>query len=130
MPKIIEFAKKIGADLGIQNFLPYRFGKNPVKSIDFDKFFDKLRGWEKKYNLKLIKTESDFNITKTKPLPKPFKKGDIIKAQIACQGRFKGERIAISDNRSISIPHYHKEAPQIKLRITRSKHNIFIGEPV
>ena len=129
MPKIIEFAKKIGAELGIQNFLTYRFGRNPVKPIGFDDFFKQLKQWEKKYDIKLIKSESDFNIQKTKELPKPFKKKEIIKAQIACQGRFKSEKIAISNNRTISIPNCYKEG-NVKLRITRTKHNIFIGELV
>ena len=49
MPKIIEFAKELGADIGIQNFLPYRFGRNPTKPMPFSGFYNRLREWEEKY---------------------------------------------------------------------------------
>ncbi len=127
IPKIIEFAKKTKADIGIQNFLNYRLGRNPVKQIEFNKFYSKLKEWEKTYKIKLIKSIYDFNITKTKPLQKPFKKGDIIEAEIICKGRLKDEKIAIAKQRAISIPNCYKEKGKVRLRITRSKHNIFIG---
>ncbi len=127
MPKIIEFAKEIGADVGIQNFLPYRFGRNPVKPIAFDKFYETLKEWQENTKVKLIKSEKDFNIIKTKALPKPFKKGDIIEAEIICPGRLKNEKIAIAEQRTISIPNCHKDKGKVKLKITRTKHNIFIG---
>ncbi len=127
MPKIIEFAKEIGADIGIQNFLPYKMGRNPVKPIAFDKFYSKLKEWQDKYKIKLIKSIEDFNITKTKSLSKPFKKGDIIEAEIICPGRLRNERIAVAKDRTISIPNCHKDKGKIRLRITRTKHNIFIG---
>jgi uncharacterized Fe-S cluster-containing radical SAM superfamily enzyme len=127
IPKIIEFAKQIGADIGIQNFLNYRLGRNPVKQIEFNKFYNKLKTWEKTYKIKLIKSINDFNIIKTKQLPKPFKKGDIIEAEIVCKGRLRNEKIVIAKQRSISIPNCYKEKGKVRLRITRSKHNIFIG---
>jgi len=130
IPKIIEFAKKIKADIGIQNFLNYKFGKNPVKQIKFNLFYNKLKKWENKYKIKLIKSIEDFNIIKTKPLPKPFKKGDVIEAEIICQGRLKNEKIAMAKNRTISIPNCYKEKGKIRLKITRTKHNIFIGTPI
>lgn len=129
MPKIIEFSGKLKADIGIQNFLNYRYGKNPVKQLNFNVFYEKLRKLEKKYNVKLIKTMKDFDIKKTKELPKPFRKGDIIKAGIAASGRFKGEKIAVSKQRNISIPNCYKEGT-VKIHITRTKHNIFIGNLV
>ena len=124
--KIIKFAKEIKADLGIQNFLNYKFGKNPVKEASFDKFYEILGNLEKKHNVKLIKSEQDFNIIKTKELPKPFRKGDVIRADIACPGRLKNEKIAVSSNRTISVPNCYKIG-SVRLKITRDKHNIFVG---
>jgi len=144
--KIIEFARDNKADIGIQNFLTYKMGRNPVKPMPFDKFYKALKEWEKTYKIKLIKSEKDFNIIKTEPLKKPFKKGEIIEAEIVCPGRLKNEKIAVAKERTISIPNCYKDKGslnskssncyessirnKIKLKITRTKHNIFIGTPI
>ena len=130
MPKIIGFAKELKADIGIQNFLNYRLGRNPVKQMDFEIFYKKLEEWQEIYKIKLIKSEQDFNIIKTKALPKPFRKGEIIEAEVVCNGRLKNEKIAVANQRTISVPNCQKEKGKIKLKITRTKHNIFIGIPL
>jgi len=127
IPRLIEFSKDIGADIGIQNFLNYRFGKNPVNQMDFGNFYKKLKEWEAKFSVKLIKTAGDFSIEKAKELPKPFKKGEIIKTRIICPGRLRNEKIAVSRGRVITIPNCHEEGI-VKARITRTKHNIFLAE--
>ena len=132
--KLIEFAKKLksnrrGYFIGIQNFLNYRFGRNPCKQMSWDKFYLMMKDLEKKTNTKLILSPEDFNIQKTKKLPKPFKKGQIIKAEILCPGRLKNEMLAVASNRVISIPNCFKKGI-VKIRITRTKHNIFMGRLV
>ena len=132
--KLIEFAKKLksnrrGYFIGIQNFLNYRFGRNPCKQMSWDKFYLMMKDLEKKTNTKLILGPEDFNIQKTKKLPKPFKKGQIIKAEILCPGRLKNEMLAVASNRVISIPNCFKKGI-VKIRITRTKHNIFMGRLV
>ena len=132
--KLIEFAKKLksnrrGYFIGIQNFLNYRFGRNPCKQMSWDKFYLMMKDLEKKTNTKLIIGPEDFNIQKTKKLPKPFKKGQIIKAEILCPGRLKNEMLAVASNRVISIPTCFKKGI-VKIRITRTKHNIFMGRLV
>jgi uncharacterized Fe-S cluster-containing radical SAM superfamily enzyme len=130
MEKIVILAKKIKADIGIQNFMPYRLGRNPVKPITFDKFYKILEKLQNKHNIKLIKSVEDFNIVKTKELKKPFKKGEIIEAEIICNGRLKHEKIAVAKDRTISLPNCYKEKGKVKIKITRIKHNIFIGTPI
>lgn len=131
MKKLIEFAKKLksnrrGYFIGIQNFLNYRFGRNPCKQLSWDKFYLMMKDLEKKTNTKLILGPEDFNIQKTKKLPKPFKKGQIIKAEILCPGRLKNEMLVAASNRVISVPNCFKKGI-VKIRITRTKHNIFMG---
>ncbi|MBW2983746.1 radical SAM protein [Candidatus Woesearchaeota archaeon] len=130
LPKLAKFALEIGAGkncppIGIQNFLPYKFGRNPVKGLPMDTFYKKLKGMEKEYGIKLI-FEGWYGLKKTKPLPKPFEKGDIIKARIVCDGRLKNEKLAVSCDRVISVPNCNEQG-QVKLKITRTKHNIFVG---
>ncbi|MEK6808120.1 MAG: radical SAM protein, partial [Nanoarchaeota archaeon] len=56
--KIIEFSKSIcmeggNVKLGIQNFLSYRFGRNPVNEISWGEFYERLAGLEKVHNINL-----------------------------------------------------------------------------
>jgi uncharacterized Fe-S cluster-containing radical SAM superfamily enzyme len=126
MPKLVEFAKELGARIAIQNFLSYRFGRNPAKQLDWEDFFSKMRLLEQKYGVQLLFNETDFQIEKTKQLPKPFRKGQVVKAEIVCDGRLKGEKIAVALDRNISIPDCDKKGT-IRVKITREKHNIYFG---
>ncbi|MBI2650996.1 radical SAM protein [Candidatus Woesearchaeota archaeon] len=133
--KLAKFAQEIGAGkncpkIGIQNFMYYPFGRNPVKAVSMEIFYKKLHELEQQHGISLINKEYMFNIKKCKEMPKPFKKGDIIKAKIACHGRLSGERLAIAANRLISAPNCDKEEGFVKLKIKRTKHNIFLGELV
>ena len=129
---IIKFAKEIGAQAGIQNFLEYKKGRNPkgVVQKPWEDFYKMLQNLEKKLDFKLILSEKDFHVVKTKPLPKPFKKGDIVKAEIICSGRYPGELIANSGSRNITITGYEGNKKSVKARITGDKHNLFYGKAV
>ena len=131
--KLAKFAQEIGAGkrcpaIGIQNFLNYQFGRNPVKSVSMDVFYKKLRDLEQKHSIKLICDEVDFKIKKSSQLQKPFKKGDIVKAKLVCPGRLNNEMLAVAQNRVISVPNCYQQHGFIKLKIRRTKHNIFLGE--
>jgi uncharacterized Fe-S cluster-containing radical SAM superfamily enzyme len=131
--KLAKFAQKISAGkkcppIGIQNFLSYRFGRNPVKPVEMEVFYKKLQDLEKKHGIKLIPDESMFKIKKCRELQKPFKKGAIVKAELVCPGRLNKEMLAIASDRIISVPNCHKQEGSVKLKIKRSKHNIFLAE--
>ncbi|MEK6808336.1 MAG: radical SAM protein, partial [Nanoarchaeota archaeon] len=70
---------------------------------------------------------SEERLFESKELPKPFKKGWSIVVKIICDGRLKNEKLAVSCGRVISIPNCHKEKGDIKVKIVRDKHNIFVG---
>ncbi|MBW2996218.1 radical SAM protein [Candidatus Woesearchaeota archaeon] len=73
--KLIELSKKLSCKIGIQNFLNYKFGRNPVKQMPWQEFIDKMKALEEKYNAHLLfNFKEDFNIRQTKKLPKPFRK--------------------------------------------------------
>tara|TARA_Y100000310_G_scaffold241784_1_gene245888 strand:- start:55208 stop:56461 length:1254 start_codon:yes stop_codon:yes gene_type:complete len=142
--KLAKFAKEVGAGkncpgIGIQNFLHYRLGRNPVKGADMDVFYKKMRNLEQKHGIKLI-YEQGFKIKECKEYPKPFKKGDIVEAKLICPGRLNKEMLAVNcksdkllpanlpKNRLISVPNCYKQEGSVKLKIKRTKHNIFLGE--
>ncbi len=130
--KLAKFAQKIGAGkncpgIGIQSFLPYKFGRNPVKPMEMDTFTRKLRDLEKKHSIKLLYTQG-FNVKKCKEYPKPFKKREVVEANVVYPGRLNHEMLAAAKNRLISIPNCYQNEGLVKIRIKRAKHNIFLGE--
>lgn len=134
LPKLAKFAEEIGAGrncppIGVQNLLNYRFGRNPVQSAPLEEFYSKMRELEQKHNIKLIFDKEDFEVEDLPELPKPFKKGQIAEAEIVLPGRIGNEKLAAAENRLISVPNCHEEeGSKVRLRIKRTKHNIFLGE--
>lgn len=134
IPKLAKFAKEIGAGkncppIGVQNLLNYKFGRNPVKSAAMEEFYRKMTELEQKHNIKLIFDKEDFDVKDLPELTKPFKRGQIVKAEIVLPGRIGNEKLAMAEGRLISIPNCHsQEGSKVKIRIRRTKHNIFLGE--
>ena len=134
IPKLAKFAEEIGAgkncpSIGVQNMLNYKFGRNPVDSVTFEEFYKKMRELEQKHNIKLIFDKSAFNVEELPELPKPFRKGQVIEAELVLPGRIGSEKLAVAKSRLISVPSCYKEiGSKVKLRIKRTKHNIFLGE--
>jgi len=132
LDKIIEFTKSLKNErfqpkIFIQNFLNYRFGRNPAKQVSFEEFYEILKRLEQKHKVKLIIDQTDFNIVPTKTMPKPFKKDDIVQVEIVDKGRLKGEMIGVSNGRAISIFGADKKG-RATVKITRTKHNIFFAD--
>ena len=71
---VVKWAKDLNVKIGIQNFLPYKGGRNPVKGIPMSDFYKFLHSLEEKYNVNL--TEFDYKMVETKELPCSLKKGD------------------------------------------------------
>jgi uncharacterized Fe-S cluster-containing radical SAM superfamily enzyme len=126
IPKLVELGKKLGIRVAIQNFLGYKYGRNPAKTMEWEEFYKRLGELEKRYDAKLVFSEQDFLITKTEQLPRPFKKGQVVAADVVCDGRLFGEKIAVASGRTIAVPDCSKKG-RIRVRITRDKHNIFFG---
>lgn len=124
--ELIKFAKSMGAEIGIQKFISHKGGKKPSKEIEWDEFYKKIDELEKKYDVKLRYCEK---LEKTKELPMPFRKGDVVKARIVCEGRKKNERIAVAKDRSILVFGCDESiGREIKIRINDAKHNVFTAE--
>ena len=124
--ELVKFSKKLNCKMGIQNFLNYKHGRNPVKAMPWSEFYRKLKILEDKYEIKLI--DVCHNFIQTKSLPKPFKKDNIVEATIMVEGRIPKEKLAVAKDRVITVPNCNKSiGEKVKLKITRSKHNVFYG---
>ena len=140
----IEPLVKLCCDLkircGLQKFLNYVRGKNPVKADSWEKFYCMLKRYEKRYNVRLILDQKkDFGIHRTRRLIKPIKRSNVVKARIIAKGRyfnnwigyvfaendlFKGRLVEIINNKMKKI----RVGERVNIRITRDKHNIYFGE--
>ncbi len=129
MEPLIQFSKEAGCTaIKMQNFLVNKRGRNPVKELPWSSFEQQLRALEQKHGISLF-----FEMRKlpeTKELPRPFKKGQAVFANIAGKGRYKNEYVAVAENRSILVRSANMLdiGKTVKVKIQRSKHNIFIGE--
>jgi uncharacterized Fe-S cluster-containing radical SAM superfamily enzyme len=123
--KLIELSKKLSCKIAIQNFQTNKRGRNPTKQLSWDRFYSKLKSFEKGYNIELIPKKIPIN---TKEYKMPFNKGDIIKPEIILPGRYPNEKIAVSQDRSITVTDCYKNPSKIK--ITRSMHNIFYATSI
>ncbi|MBS3138762.1 radical SAM protein [Candidatus Woesearchaeota archaeon] len=134
--KVIEFAKTLPPKdypmVGIQNFLNYTTGRNPTKQLDWEPFMAMLRDLEKKTGMRLILDfKKDFHIDQTKQLPKPFKKGKSVFAKIVAPGRYPKTKLAVAGDRTITV--FDCDAlvgKEVKVKILRSKHNVYFGKEV
>jgi len=133
--KIIQFALDIGAGkkyppLGIQKYIPYKFGRKLKKTISFKDFYRKLEEWEKEYGVKLILKPEDFGMHKRKRYPAPIKKGDKYVAMVVAEGRMRGEMLAVVKNRVVTVRTDLKPGKFVKFQIVRAKDGIFLGEEI
>ncbi len=129
MIALIEFSKKIGAKIGIQNFLEYKKGRNPATQLPWEKFYELMRGWEEKTGAKLLMDKDDFRITETKKLPKPFRKNQTINGVAVADGRYPKQKIGVAKDRSITIANCDRLG-EVRVKLFRTKHNIFMGVAV
>ncbi|MFA4645937.1 radical SAM protein [Pyrococcus kukulkanii] len=135
----IEFARKIGAGkrwpaLGFQNYIPYKFGRNPViaKPVPFKEFYEWLRKLEEKTGMKpLVLKPHHFDMHPRPFIPLAFKRGEVVKAEVVLPGRMEGEMIAKARNRLIQVINTNaKVGDKIKVRIVRTRHGIYVATKV
>jgi uncharacterized Fe-S cluster-containing radical SAM superfamily enzyme len=135
----IEFARKIKAGkrwpaLGFQNYIPYKFGRNPViaKPIPFREFYAWLRKLEEKTGMKpLVLKPSHFGMERRDFIPLAFKPGEVVKAEVVLPGRIEGEMLAKARNRLIEVVGTKAQVgDRIRVRIVRTRHGIYIGTEV
>jgi uncharacterized Fe-S cluster-containing radical SAM superfamily enzyme len=127
---VILFGKKIGAKIGVQNFLEYSYGKKSVNPLPMKLFFQRLKALEEKYSLDLTGLEGDLLIVEDNKLPKPFKKDDIIEVELKAKDRIKNSVIGVSKDRVITVINCTRTDGRIRVKLMRDKDNIFVGTPV
>lgn len=128
---LLLFAKTIknksSPVVGVQNYLNYKHGRNIAEQKSWDFFYEFLEKKEKELDINLKLQTSTFKIEYDETPKKPFKKGQIIRAEIICNARNKNEFYASSHNRCITLINPKKNKGIINAKIVRDKHNIFLA---
>ncbi|MHA1710978.1 MAG: radical SAM protein [Candidatus Freyarchaeota archaeon] len=141
IPKIIEFAIKIGAGkrwppLGIQKYEAHKHGRKPkgVRPIPWRAFYGKLKEWERRFNVKLKLAPSDFSIRKTATIPTPYKLFEKVKVKVVALGWLKHEKLAVTvrGDRTVTLirADHVPIGAKVKARVISNKHNIYVAEPI
>jgi len=137
MPKLIEFALRIGAGkrapaLGIQKFLPHKYGRKPdIKVMGWEEFYSRLKEWERIYNTKLVLTPEDFGSFQCKALPRVFKRYERVKVKVVGPGWMKGEKLAVARDRVITVVDADRipVGKEVFVRMERVVDGIYIARP-
>ena len=130
MEKIISFGEEINCPVRIQKFCHNKFGRNPVEEISWDEFFKKIEALEKKTGVKLKEETEKYTLEETKEYPVPFKRREIVEAEIVSAGRYFHEKLCVARERLISVPMCKTQSGKVKLRILKTTHNIIVAEEV
>ncbi len=109
IPGLIEFAERIGAGkkwpaLGIQKFLPHKYGRRPaIKPMGWDDFYSQMHRWEEVYGAKLVLRPEDFGSFECKAIPRAFKRYERAKVRVVGPGWMKGEKLAVARDRIVTV---------------------------
>ncbi len=122
--QIVAFAKKHSLGIGIQNFMAYRSGRNPVRPMPMDRFRWLLGELEREKGVRLLLDAESFGVHPTARTPVPLRKGEKVACTPVCPGRLEGETICTARGRLIHVRPFTGRA----VTITRTKHNIIYGK--
>ncbi|HID43293.1 MAG TPA: radical SAM protein [Archaeoglobaceae archaeon] len=130
--KLINFALEIGAGkkyppLGIQKYIRYKHGRKLKNVVSFNEFYSKLAVLEREYGVKLILKPEDFGMEKRRKIRHPIRKGQRLRAKLVCDGRMFGEKIAVVNNRVVTVKTDRKVGDTINFEIVRDKDGIFLA---
>jgi hypothetical protein len=134
---ILRFVKKLHPFskwpvLGIQNYLIHRQGRKigGVRTHSMRHFQMELESLESSYDMYPLRLKtSDFNIVPMTSYPKPFRKAEIAEIEILERGRMTGEMLGVGRGRALHIlTGARKIYGKRRVRIIRTKHNVFVGE--
>ena len=129
--KLIKFSREIYATMGIQKYEVYKHSRKvkKVKPLNWWKFYNQLKKWEKKYDVKLILTKKDIGIKKAKRIKEVFKKNEKVSVKVVLPGWYGDQMIGVAKDRCIAINNCDKEIGDlVNVKILETKNNLYVGE--
>jgi uncharacterized protein len=129
--KLTDFAKEIGAKLGLQKYEVYKYSRKikGAKAETYWKFYDKLKKLEKEKKIKLIIKREDMNIKKVKRIQTTMEIDEKINIEIKLPGWLPNQMIGIANDRCITVNNCNEKiGTSIQVKITDNKNNIYLAK--
>jgi len=129
--EIIQFAKKLNATIGIQKYEIYRYSKKVkgIKPLNYWKFYNQLKKWEKEYDVKLKLTSKDLEIKKSQRLPVVFNVKDKLHVDIVCPGWLTGQMVGVAKGVAVTVNDCKaKIGDRVKVEILENKNSIYVAK--
>lgn len=131
--EVIKFSKENGFGIGLQKYETYRYSRKmkKAKKQTYWKFYNKIKEWEKAYDIKLKVRAEDLNVEKRERIPEVIDIGEKVYADIVCNGWLTGQMIGKAKDRCISVNECNKEiGDKVRVKIIENKNNIYLAECV
>lgn len=130
---IIKFGQSLNSRWGIQKYEIYKYGRKfkEAKHVNWWKFYNQLKIWEKKYGVKMMLNMRDLGIFRKPRIPSTFRKGDKVNVIIKCPGWLRGQMIGVANNRCININNCKAAInSRVRVKIVEDKNELYIAEAV
>lgn len=130
---IIQFAKEIGAKLGIQKYEEYKYSRKmkKAKQMNYFKFYRQLKLWEKEFDVELVLSRQKMNIVKKKRIPEIFADNDKVNVVIKCPGWIKDQMIGVANDRCITVNKcLAKVGDMVRVKIVETKNGIYLADVI
>lgn len=137
IPKILNLCKELNAGVGLQKFEVYKYSRKPkgVKAINYWKFNEQLKKWEKEFNIRLRQNSEEIKenieIRKTNRLVTEIETGERLHVAIKARGWLAGQMIGVGRNRAISINDCNKNInDKVMVEILENQNNIYVARVI
>lgn len=131
IPKIIQYAKDSGYLVGIQKYEVYAHSRKhaKVKALNWWKFYEQVKKWEKEFAVPLQVTAKELGIHKSQRIPEVFKVGERVQVEVKHPGWFAGQMIAVARGRCVTVQNCtRKTGDLVPVKIVETKNNIYLAE--
>jgi len=132
MAKIVRLSTTLTSEfptIGIQNYLEYPKGRQPVKKqYSWDEFFAFIKELEHETGATLTSTKEEFRIFDEQELERTMRKGETVELVLAMPGRYGNEMYGVARGRVVMVQ--IENTPEnlgrkLRAEIVREKHNIY-----
>ena len=129
MPKLIQLAKDLKAQIGIQKYETYRFSRKApgVKAMNWWRFYAQLKDWEKKFGIPLLIDRQKYR--RASRIPEVFRPREKAHVTIRAPGWFTGQMLGVAKDRCISVERCTADIGDIvPVRITETKNGLYLAQ--
>jgi len=130
--ELINYCKELKCKIGIQKYDIYKYGRKVKgkKQINWWKFYEQLKKWEKEYSIQLVLSRENMNIEKRERVESSLRKGEVVSVEIKAEGWLKGQMLGVAKGRCVSVNSCVANInDRLNVKVLEDKNSIYIAEP-